>query len=339
MFPFTIEHACVTSSCWFQKSYRSIMTTSLLASLLFLSADVTVFLEKCRYCVIFHFSFCRPNLKDQLWLKFKISYYFPIIFNFFHFWILFWGFLQKIRRILEYWIFHISVFRISIYIPCIFLRNSRFLVYLLQKKRIFGLKLVFFNKGYPHSFEIFMALHFNFCADYIAVKRQHQGVVYGQFVEDNTFPSSESWYFNSSGARPFYLALLRLTLEPTQHLPHKNIFTMGAAASVRAGEEIANSIARIHPTVCEKKRPSFTKFFRHYSRKLALGSIFPNDFCQEAHNRHLPFERLKKRVTSSVSDTVESQRQHVHCYRWLNLPSNASDDMCKCIEFDQRTYP
>ena len=133
----------------------------------------------------------------------------------------------------------------------------------------------------------------------------------------------------SNTARPFHLALFLFPLQPAQHLPRKNIFTMGAAASVRAGEEIANSIARVHPTISEKKRPRFTRFFRHYSRKTALGSIFPNDFCQEAYNRRLPFERLKQRVISSVRDTVESHRQHVHCYRRLNLPSNPSDDMCK----------
>lgn len=103
------------------------------------------------------------------------------------------------------------------------------------------------------------------------------------------------------GFRQSRLALLdSLTLSADHPTPSiQNIFEMGAAASVRAGEEIASSVARIHPTLCEKKAPTFTKFFRHYSRKGATGSVFPND--HEAYKQFLPFERLKQPMTSSVS--------------------------------------
>ena len=113
---------------------------------------------------------------------------------------------------------------------------------------------------------------------------------------------------NLLGLRQFRQALLD-SLTPSADLPTpsiQDIFKMGAAASVRAGEEIASSIARTHPTLCEKKNPTFTKFFRHYSRKGAMGSVFPND--NEAYKKFLPFERLKQPITSSVSVRIAYQK-------------------------------
>lgn len=83
---------------------------------------------------------------------------------------------------------------------------------------------------------------------------------------------------------------------------------MGAAASVRAGEEIANSIARIHPMFPEYIDPKVKKMYNDYSKTEGLAKIFSNEAGQESFMRFLQSEcNYKHKMALSVSNPIDHE--------------------------------
>jgi hypothetical protein len=74
---------------------------------------------------------------------------------------------------------------------------------------------------------------------------------------------------------------------------------MGGAASVKAGEDIANTIARAHPMFPEVNDPKVTNMFMNYTKKEGLKRIF----CAEPGQ-----ERLSK----ILSHDLRSHVSHAH---------------------------
>ena len=78
---------------------------------------------------------------------------------------------------------------------------------------------------------------------------------------------------------------------------------MGAASSVRSGEEIANSIARIHPSFPDYVDPKVARVYSVYSKKEVLSKILSNEAGQDSFMRFLQSEcNYKDNLGSKVSE-------------------------------------
>lgn len=93
---------------------------------------------------------------------------------------------------------------------------------------------------------------------------------------------------------------------------------MGAAASVTAGQEIANSIARIHPMFPEIRDPKVQSMFMHYSKKDGLQNIFSNEAGQDSFIRFMQSECGSKHQLGSGVSSLFSSSSHYLC---VALPS------------------
>ena len=107
---------------------------------------------------------------------------------------------------------------------------------------------------------------------------------------------------------------------------------MGAASSVRSGEEIANSIARIHPTYPDYVDPKVARVYSVYSKKEGLSKIFSNECGQDSFMRFLDAEcNYKNNLASKVSENMDDEDyrliSHAYCLSIINTQSDDTSEV------------
>lgn len=95
------------------------------------------------------------------------------------------------------------------------------------------------------------------------------------------------------------------------NLLFNNTRNMGGAASVKAGEDIANTIARAHPMFPEVNDPKVTSMFMNYTKKEGLKRIFCAEPGQERFSKilghdlrsHVSHAHLLVKLTKNTTST------------------------------------